>query len=203
MAKPSVKNGNVLLVTEEDYEQTDCTQAGSFQTWWVKRLDGTPDAIVPLDKVELSDLGTYPLPQGAFCSAHWFSFHPSGIVAAGFYGGGTQLIDVRDPKHISSYGHASWGASEVWDSYWVPVYNKAGVDTGKKTNLVYSVDLVRGLDVYAVDLPGSTTTTNPVPLGAALLDLGTWTRQALPIGLVLLALAASVLLRRRAHTALA
>jgi hypothetical protein len=200
---PSLAAGNVLMVTEEDYEQTDCSKAGSFQTWWVKRLDGSADAIVPLDKVELSDLGTFPLPQGAFCSAHWFSFHPSGIVAAGFYGGGTQLIDVRDPKHISSYGHATWGASEVWDSYWVPVYNKAGVDTGKKTNLVYSVDLVRGLDVYAVDLPGSTATTNPVPLGAAMLDLGTWTRQALPIGLVLLALAGSVLLRRRAPTALA
>ena len=59
---PSLANGNVLLVTEEDYEQTDCSKAGSFQTWWVKRLDGTKDAIVPLDKVELADLGTYPLP---------------------------------------------------------------------------------------------------------------------------------------------
>ena len=37
-----------------------------------------PNAIVPLDKVELSDLGTYPLPVGAFCSSHWFDFHPSG-----------------------------------------------------------------------------------------------------------------------------
>ena len=77
-AAPSLANGNILLVTEEDYEQPDCSQAGSFQTWWVKRLDGTPDAIVPLDKVELSDLGTFPLPVGAFCSSHWFDFHPSG-----------------------------------------------------------------------------------------------------------------------------
>jgi hypothetical protein len=195
---PSLANGNVLLVTEEDYEQTDCSKAGSFQTWWFKRLDGTPDAIVPLDKVELSDLGTFPLPQGAFCSAHWFSFHPSGIVAAGFYGGGTQLIDVRDPKHLSSYGHATWGASEVWDSYWVPAYNRSGTDTGQKTNLVYSVDLVRGLDVYAVDLPGSTATTNPVPLGAGFGD-GNWTRSGLPVTVVLLALVGAVLLRRRAR----
>ena len=199
---PSLANGNVLLVTEEDYEQTDCSQAGSFQTWWVKRLDGTPDAIVPLDKVELSDLGTFPLPEGAFCSAHWFSFHPSGIVAAGFYGGGTQLLDVRDPRHIASYGHATWGASEVWDSYWVPVYGKNGQDTGKKTNLVYSVDLVRGLDVYAVDLPGSATTTNPVPLTSAL-DSGLGSRAGLPGGLVLAACLGAVLLRRRARSALA
>ncbi len=161
-AAPSVANGNILLVTEEDYEQTDCSLAGSFQTWWIKRLDGTPDAIVPMDKVELADLGNFPSPVGAFCSSHWFDFHPSGIVAAGFYGGGTQFIDVRDPAHIKTYGHAVWGASEVWDAYWMPVYSKAGKMTSKKTNLAYSVDLVRGLDVYRVDLPGSAWDTSPI-----------------------------------------
>ena len=119
---------------------------------------------MPLDKVELSDLGTYPMPVGAFCSSHWFDFHPSGIVAAGFYGGGTQFVDVRNPKDLKSYGHATWGASEVWDSYWMPVYSKTGVMTAKKTNLAYSVDLARGIDVYRVDLPGSTWDTN---VGAA------------------------------------
>ncbi len=163
-AAPSLANGNILLVTEEDYEQVDCTQAGSFQTWWVKRLDGTPDAIVPLDKVELSDLGSFPLPVGAFCSAHWFDFHPSGIVTVGFYGGGTQLVDVRSPRDIKPYGHAVWGASEVWDSYWVPDYTNHDVRTEHKTNIAYSVDLVRGLDVYTADLPGGQTTSSPTPV---------------------------------------
>ena len=63
-AAPSLANGNVLLVTEEDYEETDCATAGSFQTWHVKRLDGSDGSIVPLDKVELADLGTYPVPAG-------------------------------------------------------------------------------------------------------------------------------------------
>jgi hypothetical protein len=196
-AAPSFSSGNVLLVTEEDYEQTDCAQAGSFQTWWVKRLDGTPDAIVPLDKVELADLGTFPVPQYAFCSAHWFDYHPSGIVAAGFYGGGTQLIDVRDPANLKSYGHASWGASEVWDSYWLPVYNKNGVATGKKTNLVYSVDLVRGLDVYAVDLPGGATLAGTVSLSSVSPFRLSWPEDAVPLALVGSALVGSVLLRRR------
>ena len=97
-AKPSLKNGNVLLVTEEDYEQTDCALAGSFQTWWVKRLDGKPGSIVPLDKVELADLGNFPLPQGAFCSSHWFDYRAGGLVAVGFYGGGLQILDVTDPR---------------------------------------------------------------------------------------------------------
>ena len=201
-ADPSFANGNVLLVTEEDYEQTDCTRAGSFQTWWVRRLDGTPDAIVPLDKVEISDLGTFPLPQGAFCSAHWFDYHPSGVVAVGFYGGGTQLVDVRDPENLTSYGYATWGASEVWDSYWVPVYNKAGVATGKKTNLVYSVDLVRGLDVYAVDLPGGTALTGSLSLGSTSpFGVFSWPEDALPMTLVGTGLAGAVLLRRRAAKA--
>jgi len=199
-AAPSFANGNVLLVTEEDYEQTDCSKAGSFQTWWVKRLDGTPDAIVPLDKVELADLGTFPVPQYAFCSAHWFDYHPSGIVSVGYYGGGMQLVDVRDPKKLTSYGHATWGASEVWDAYWVPMYNQAGHATGKKTNLVYSVDLVRGLDVYAVDLPRDESRAAGV-----IVSLGStnpyaqlsWPADALPITLVTLALLGFGVLRRR------
>ena len=198
-APPSLENGNILLVTEEDYEQTDCTKAGSFQTWHVKRLDGTPDAIVPLDKVELSDLGTFPVPQYAFCSAHWFDYHPSGIVSVGFYGGGTQLVDVRNPTDLKTYGHATWGASEVWDAYWVPVFNKHGRDTGKKTNLVYSVDLIRGLDVYAVDLPGGEAISNPISLSStnpfATLS---WPQDAAPIALVMLGLLGFGLLRRRA-----
>ena len=153
-APPALANGNVLLVTEEDYEQTDCAQAGSFQTWHVKRLDGRPGGIVPLDKVELGDLGNFPLPQGAFCSSHWFDYRPGGIVAVGFYGGGTQLIDVRDPKQIRSYGYAHWFASEVWDAMWVPVYDARGEQTGRKSNVVYAIDLVRGIDVYSVDVPG-------------------------------------------------
>ena len=135
--------------------QTDCAQAGSFQAWHVRSLDGSPGAIVPLDKVELADLGSFPVPQYAFCSAHWFDFHPSGIVAVGYYGGGLQLVDARDPRDLKPYGHATWGLSEVWDAYWVPRYNKRDVATDDRTNIVYTVDLARGVDVYTVDLPGA------------------------------------------------
>jgi hypothetical protein len=198
-APASLKNGNILLVTEEDYEQTDCTKAGSFQTWHVRSLDGGNDSIVPLDKVELADLGSFPVPQYAFCSSHWFDYHPSGIVTVGFYGGGTQFLDVRDPTAIKPYGHATWGASEVWDSYWVPVYNKNDVATGKKTNIAYSVDLVRGLDVYAVDLPGGTELTSTISLGSANpFAVFTWPEDVLPATVGAFGLLAFVLLRRRA-----
>ena len=194
-APPSVSNGNVLFVTEEDYEQTDCTQAGSFQTWKVKTLSGRPDAVVPLDKVELADLGTFPVPQYAFCSAHWFDYHPAGIVAAGFYGGGLQLIDVRDPRHLTSYGSSSWGASEVWDAYWVPKYDSFGRITHRRTSIVYTVDLVRGMDVYNVALPGRDRIAPPARLGVGLSAVS-WP-DGVPAVLVLGALVGSAVLRRR------
>jgi hypothetical protein len=201
-SKPSFAHGNVLLTTEEDYEQTDCARAGSFQTWWVKRLDGTRSAIVPLDKVELADLGSFPLPQGAFCSSHWFDYRPGGIVAVGYYGGGTQLVDARDPRHLRSYGYAIWGASEVWDSMWVPAYDASGHQTGGKTNVVYSIDLVRGLDVYAVDVPGDGVGAVPSPGSVPSRTTAERARDGVvPLGLVGGAMALTVAVRRRTRRA--
>jgi hypothetical protein len=197
MRRPSLANGNILLTTEEDYEETDCTKAGSFQTWWVKRLDGTRSAIVPLDKVELADLGSFPLPAGGFCSSHWFDFRPGGLVAVGFYGGGTQVLDVRNPRDIKPYAHSVWGLSEVWDAMWVPVYRK-GRQTGARTNVVYSIDLVRGLDVYAVDVPGDGRGAVPPRSRAATPSIAQRVAGGVvPIGVVGGAMAAALALRRR------
>jgi len=168
-AAPSVENGNVLLVTEEDYVNTDCATAGSFQTWYVGKLDGTPGAIRPLDRINPVDLGEgVALPNLAFCSAHWFDYHQSGIVAQGFYEGGLRLIDVRDPRNLKEYGYVASGLSEVWDAYWVPERNQKGVATGRKTNIVYTADLIRGLDVFTVDLPGGEPAGGLLPVSASL-----------------------------------
>ncbi len=157
-APASVENGNVLLITEEDYLETDCSRAGSFQTWKVDGF-GRPSAIDPLDKVELADLGgptEFVPPEAAFCSAHWFDYHQSGITAVAYYGGGVRLVDVRDPRNIKSYGYAVGG--ETWDAYWLP--QRRTNDTAKlpRTNILYQVDLVTGLTVYRVNLPGAATT---------------------------------------------
>ncbi len=170
-AEPSLKNGNVLVVTEEDYvndgDEVLCERAGSVQTWWLKDLDGeayragspnTPGSgtISPLDASNVPHEfgGGLTLPAGAFCSAHWFDYHQSGIIAQGFYQAGLRLVDVRDPRNIKQYGYATGGGTEVWDAYWVPQRNTKGQATGKKTNVVYTADLARGIDVYEVDLPG-------------------------------------------------
>jgi hypothetical protein len=175
-AEPSIGNGNVLLVTEEDYlndgEEVACDQAGSFQTWYVPDLDGaayrlenptgsTVDVgtVTPLDATNAPaefGVGGVSLPASVFCSAHWFDVHQDGFVAQGWYGAGLQILDVRDPRNISQLGYASGLATEVWDAYWVPVRNSAGkAIPGKKTNLVYTADAVRGIEVFEVTLPTS------------------------------------------------
>ena len=195
-ADPSLAKGNVLLVTEEDYENTDCATAGSFQTWHVPSLDGTRGTVRPLDRINPVDLGEgVSAPHMAFCSAHWFDVHQSGIVAQGYYEGGLRLIDARDPRDLKEYGYVASGLSEVWDAYWVPQRTKNGVATSSKTNIVYTVDAVRGLDVYTVDLPGSTSSTGLLG-GLAPLPGGT-DPAVLVLAAGLLGLTGMVLVRRR------
>jgi hypothetical protein len=75
----------------------------------------------------------------------------------------------------------------------MPVYNSRGVMTSKKTNLAYSVDLVRGIDVYRVDLPGKTWDT---PVSAVAPISSGWSTGGPALG-VLAAFGAALWLRRR------
>jgi hypothetical protein len=158
-AKPSVGRGNVLLVTEEDYfndgDELLCDRAGTFQTWHVPSLNGNA-TIAPLDIINPVKFGDgLSTPIGGFCSAHWFDYHQSGIVAQGYYQQGLRFIDVRNASDLKQFGYVTGGATEVWDAYWVPQRDRRGVAQRTKTNIVYTTDLVRGLDVYQVDVPGT------------------------------------------------
>jgi len=81
---------------------------------------------------------------------------------------------------------------------WVPVYNSHGDQTGASSNVVYSVDLVRGLDVYSVDVPGDGRGSNPYPSATA--DGSVVSRisnAAVPMGLIGGALGFVIAVRRR------
>jgi hypothetical protein len=81
---------------------------------------------------------------------------------------------------------------------WVPVYDSQGDQTGANSNVVYSIDLVRGLDVYSVDVPGDGRGSNPYPTATADRSVvGQISNGAVPIGLVGGALALGVAVRRR------
>jgi hypothetical protein len=165
-----VDRGNVLLATEEDYIDPTCDDEGNFETWGVDTLDpeeveaetgslGEVDGgtVTPLGQwnTELFDTGI-DTPAGAFCSAHYFDYHQGGIVAQGFYQQGLRLLDVDDPTDIRQVGYWVPQASEVWSAYWVPERDEDGevvrTATGDvaKTDIVYTSDLVRGIDVLRV-----------------------------------------------------
>jgi hypothetical protein len=174
-----VQNGNVVLIGEEDYandgDEVDCAKAGTFQTWEIPDLDaeaykarnpkGEPDkgTVRVLDTInppaEAGPGQGATTPAGAFCSVHWFDFHPAGIVAIGNYQQGLRLVDVRNPRDLKNFGFFTGGASEVWDAYWAPQRDATGaIVPGRKTNLVYTVDAVQGVGVFQVsnmppDLP--------------------------------------------------
>ena len=192
----NVANGNVLLVTEEDYasegDEVECDKAGTFQTWEIKSLDPGPFAaanpllepgkgtIAPLDIINapLEGGGGTSTPIGAFCSAHWFDYHQSGIVAQAYYQQGLRLIDVRNPRDLKQFGFFTGTAGETWDAYWAPQRDRNGAAIpGLKTNLVYTVDAVRGVEVFRVrnlpaDKPAEGAATNatggpsPAPPGS-------------------------------------
>jgi hypothetical protein len=217
---PSVFKGNVLLITEEDYfndgEELACDKAGTIQTWYVPTLTKagvsatTPGTgnIRPLDIANIpaeNPVSGLTTPVGAFCSAHWFDFHQSGILAQGYYQQGLRLVDVRNPYQIKQYGYFTGGASEVWDAYWVPQRDANGKPTGKKSNIVYTADFVRGIDVLCVELPGQRSCPAPaVSAGAATAATasGRAAATALPlVGVVALIGAATAIRRRRQELA--
>jgi hypothetical protein len=172
---PHVDRGNVLLVTEEDYIDVTCASEGSFQTWHVPDLDPSvnPDGvqdggtITPLDQWNTELLGTgVPTPAGAFCSAHYFDYHQDGYVAQGWYQQGLRILDVNDPHEIRQVGYWVTGAQETWGANWVPEYDADGHQTGRKTDLVYTNDPSRGMEILRVELPeergAAPTVTAPV-----------------------------------------
>ncbi|MGH2775593.1 MAG: LVIVD repeat-containing protein [Actinomycetota bacterium] len=160
-AEPSLANGNVLLATEEDTGAGPCgPELGSFQTWSIPHLDAARYAeqnpnhepgrgsIAPIDMWYPEDAAV-----GANCSAHYFDFHDAGFVAQGWYEYGTRILDVRDPSDIKQVGYFFTPASETWAAYWVPARNNKGAANGRQTNIVYTTDVGRGVDILEVGLP--------------------------------------------------
>jgi hypothetical protein len=178
---PALRNGNVLLATEEDTTAGQCgPQYGSFQTWHIPHLSAKKFAkanpllgpgggsIEPLDNWYPEDAAA-----GAHCSAHYFDYHDEGLVAQGWYEYGMRILDVRNPRKIQQLGYFFTPAAETWAAYWVPEYGSEGRQTGRDTNLIYTADVSRGVDILEFALPkGKRSETRSV------------TAPALPAGLL-------------------
>ncbi len=85
---------------------------------------------------------------GTYCSVHNGNIVPVDgryLFVAGWYGGGTSVVDFTDPTAPTEIGFykatGGRGSADTWSSYW---YN------GK----IYANDIVRGLDVFNIVTPG-------------------------------------------------
>ncbi len=154
----SQRRGKTLLVTEEDYIDTDetppggCRGQGKFETWDLSRLG--KGAITPLGTWETELNGMFTsgavdskAPVTVNCSSHWFDAKVA-VAAVGWYEQGVRLLDYRTPTEITQVGYYIPAAGSTWAAYWSP--------TDPNGEIVYTADAYRGVDVLRVDGGGLT-----------------------------------------------
>src|SRR3954465_4765059 len=165
----SQRRGKTLLITEEDYIDTDevppggCRGQGKFETWDLSRL--SKGAITPQDTWETELNGMFTggavdskAPVTVNCSSHWFDAK-DGVAAVGWYEQGTRFLDYRTPTDIKQVGYYIPANGSTWAAYWSP--------TAPNGEIVYTADAYRGVDVLKIDGGGKLgkKVAAPVPSG--------------------------------------
>jgi LVIVD repeat len=164
----SQRRGQTLLVTEEDYIDTDeeqpgsCNGQGKFETYRIRLKAGK---LTNLDtwKTELNGLLTggsedSKAPLTVNCSSHWFD-QQAGIVAVGWYEQGTRFLDTTNPSNIRQVGYYLPANGSTWAAYWAP--------KDESKSIVYTTDAYRGLDVLRIDGGGKDSPTQRAPIPQA------------------------------------
>jgi hypothetical protein len=154
----SQRRGKTLLVTEEDYIDTDevppggCRGQGKFETWDISRLG--KNGITPLGTWETELNGMFTggavdskAPVTVNCSSHWFDAK-DGVAAVGWYEQGVRFLDYRTPTEIVQVGYYIPANGSTWAAYWSP--------TDPNGEIVYTADAYRGVDVLRIENGGRT-----------------------------------------------
>ncbi len=180
----SQRRGKTLLITEEDYIDTDevppggCRGQGKFETWAVKFA---PGGVKPLDTWQTELNGRLAggaedskAPLTVNCSSHWFDAE-DGVAAVGWYEQGVRFLNYSSPTAIAQVGYYIPVNGSTWASYWAP--------TDPNGEIVYTADAYRGVDVLRIDGGGKTgkKVKAPVPnswFGSTALDATSFTPHA-------------------------
>ena len=156
----SQRRGKTLLITEEDYIDTDetppggCRGQGKFETWDASGVGRPGAAITPLGTWETELNGMFTggavdskAPVTVNCSSHWFDAK-DGVAAVGWYEQGVRFLDYRTPTAITQVGYYIPANGSTWAAYWSP--------TDRNGEIVYTADAYRGVDVLRIDGGGQT-----------------------------------------------
>jgi LVIVD repeat-containing protein len=149
----SQRRGKTLLITEEDYVDTDevppggCRGQGKFETWSLAGLK--KGSITPQDTWETELNGMFTsgavdskAPVTANCSSHWFDAK-EGIATVGWYEQGVRFLSYQDPTDIKQVGYYIPANGSTWAAYWSP--------TDPDGEIVYTADAYRGVDVLRIE----------------------------------------------------
>ena len=165
----SQRRGKTLLITEEDYIDTDevppggCRGQGKFETWDLSRM--SKGTITPLGTWETELNGMFSggavdskAPVTVNCSSHWFDAK-DGVAAVGWYEQGVRFLSYGDPANVTQVGYYIPANGSTWAAYWSP--------TDPNGEIVYTADAYRGVDVLKIDGGGRTgkKVKAPVPSG--------------------------------------
>ncbi len=154
----SQRRGKTLLITEEDYIDTDevppggCRGQGKFETWDLSRLNKGQIKPVGTWETELNGMFTggavdSKAPVTVNCSSHWFDAK-DGVAAVGWYEQGVRFLDYRRPGDITQVGYYLPANGSTWAAYFSP--------TDPNGEIVYTADVYRGVDVLHVENGGLT-----------------------------------------------
>jgi hypothetical protein len=138
------KPGELVMGTEEDFNSTTCDGEGQFT---IASLEGSYDGegwrSTPENPFRLEKVGTWSPKdkEGTIqlnsCSAHYFDLQDR-LVAYGWYGQGTRILDISDPRNPIQVAYFRPNGGNVWASYWYGEYvivadNARGIDILKLT----------------------------------------------------------------------
>ena len=152
----SQRRGKTLLITEEDYVDTDevppggCRGQGKFETWSLAGLK--KGSITPQDTWETELNGMFTAgavdskaPVTANCSSHWFDAQ-QGVAAVGWYEQGVRFLSYESPTDVKQVGYYIPANGSTWAAYWSP--------TDPDGEIVYTADVYRGVDVLRIENGG-------------------------------------------------
>jgi hypothetical protein len=140
-----MKDRFFLVQGETPFSQTCDEDSGAFMTWDASNWRKT-HTFRMIDEYRVQN-GTMvdgnPPANGAGCTAMWFQEHPSfhngGLVASSFFEHGTRFLEVDGTGEIAERGYfVPFGGSTI-ASYWIT------------EDVVYSIDLVRGIDILTFE----------------------------------------------------